>query len=103
MTRWLRLDDHRDDHRPALVLTVDPAPDDAAYDLLELVGVGVAILHGAVEGVDEGLLDLVEGRVVLGEAAGVDLRAGGDLAADGVDDHDHRDEALLAEDPAVLQ
>ena len=26
-----------------------------------------------------------------------------DLAADRVDDHDHRDEALLAEDPAVLE
>ena len=50
-----------------------------------------------------GGLDLVEDRVVLGEAAGVDLRAAGHLAGDGVDDHDHRDEALLAEDPAVLE
>ena len=48
-------------------------------------------------------LDLVEGRVVLDEAAGVDLRAADDLAGHRVDHHDHRDEALLAEDPAVLE
>ena len=41
--------------------------------------------------------------VVLGEAAGVDLGPAADLAADRVDHHDHRDEALLAEDPAVLE
>ena len=56
-------------------VAVDPAADDAADGLLELVGVGVALGDGPVERVDDRLLDLVEGRVVLGEAAGVDLRA----------------------------
>ena len=40
--------------------------------------------------------------VVLGEAAGVDLGSAGDLAGHRVDDHDHRDEALLAQHPTVL-
>src|SRR3954452_15812196 len=77
VTRRLRLDDHRDDHRPALELAVDPAPDDAPDDLLELVGVVVALGPRTVERVDDRLLDLVEGRVVLREAAGVDLGATG--------------------------
>ena len=85
-------------------VAVDPAPDHAADGLLELVGVVVALARSARSSASMiGCLIVVERRVVLGEAAGVDLRAAGDLAADRVDDHDHRDEALLAEDPAVLQ
>ena len=69
------LDHHGDDHRPAPVGAVDPAADDAAYGLLELVGVVDPVGDRVVQGVDDRLLDGVEGRVVLGEAAGVDLRA----------------------------
>ena len=69
------LDHDRDDHRPAAVGLVDPAADDPAHGLLELVGVGDRPrATAAVERVDDRLLDLVERRVVLGEAAGVDLR-----------------------------
>ncbi len=71
----LGLDDHRDDHRPAAVRVGDPPTDDATHGLLQRVGVGAAVAQGGVEGVDDRLLDAVEGRVVLGEPTCVDLRA----------------------------
>ena len=71
------LDDHRDDHRPAAVRVADPAADDPADRLLQLVGVVGALAQRGVERVDDRLLDLLEDRVVLEEAAGVDLRAAG--------------------------
>ena len=62
-----------------------------------------AVLHGFLErGVDLGD-DLVEDRIVLGHAAGVDLRPGDHLAGGAVDDRDDRDEALVAEGLAVLE
>ena len=98
-----RLDDDRDDHRPAPVALVDPAPDHAPHDLLQLVGVADAAGRRLGQRVGDPRLDRVEHGVVLGEAAGVDLRAGDDLAGAGVDDHDDGDEALLAEDAPVLE
>ena len=56
------LDDHRDDHRPAPVGVVDPAADDPADGLLQLVGVVDALAQQRVQRVDDRLLDLVEGR-----------------------------------------
>ena len=48
-------------------------------------------------------LDRVEDGLVLGEAASVDLGAGDDLARCGIHHDDDRDEALLAEDAAILE
>ena len=48
---WLvGLDDDRDDHRTATVGAVDPAPDNPAHGLLQLVGVVDTVGHGPVEG-----------------------------------------------------
>lgn len=51
---------------------VDPATDDAAYGLLHLVKIGPTVGDRAGQGFDDGLLEPVERRVVLGEAAGMD-------------------------------
>ena len=48
-------------------------------------------------------LHVVEDRLVLGEAARLDLRADDDLAGLRVDRDEDRDEALLGEDAAVLE
>ena len=90
------LDDHRDDHRPATELAADPAADGAADDLLQLVGVGDPPCGGVGERVLDPGPDLVEDRLVLGEAARVDLRAGDDLAGGRVDARRRRDEPLVA-------
>src|SRR3954469_2485237 len=47
--------------------------------------------------------DILERGGVLGEAARQDLRTGRHLAGDRVDDEHHRDEALTAQNAAVLQ
>ena len=99
----LRLDDERDDHRPAAELRVDPAADRAADDLRQRVRVADAGLRGLGERRGDLRLDAVEHRVVLGEAARVDLRARDDPAGRGVHHDEDRDEALLAEDAAVLE
>src|SRR5690606_5165338 len=44
-----------------------------------------------------------EGRVLDAGTAGLDVRSAGDLAGGGVDDHEDGDDALVAEDLAVLQ
>ena len=98
-----RLDDDRDDHRAAAVALVHPAADHPAHDLLQLVGVADPLGGGLGDRVDDLGQDRVEDRVVLGEPAGVDLGPGDHLAAGRVDHDDDRDEALLAEDPPVLQ
>ena len=80
------LDDDRDDHRSPPDLAPDPAADGASDDLLQLVFVGDAAF-GRLD--DRGLDlrdDLVEQSLILGEAPGVDLGAGGDLAAGRIDD-----------------
>src|SRR5690606_25741512 len=98
------LQDYRDDHRPAEQLAVDPRADDAADHLLELVrGVVRVGLHGLLEGAGDLELDLVEHRIVLRHAAGVDVRAGHDGAGLAVDHRDDGDEPLLAEHLAVLE
>ena len=57
---------------------VDPAADDPADDLLELVGVVDALARRPASSASMiGGLIVVEDRVVLGEAAGVDLGAAG--------------------------
>ena len=72
-------------------------------DLLQLVDVGVAVADRRASASSISGFRSSKTRVVLGEAAGMDLRAGDDLARAGVDHDHHRDEALLAEDPPVLQ
>src|SRR5690606_15992537 len=97
------LHDHRDDHGSAPVARIDPPPDRAPDSLLHLVRVG-GTRSGNLFDLDRDLgTDLVEHRVVFGEAPGVDLRAGGDLPGDRVNHHDDRDEALLAQDAPVFQ
>src|SRR5579859_542277 len=100
----LDLDDDRDDHGAAAVVVADPFADDPAGELAQGVGVCDAVasrpLKGLLElGYDRG----GERRVVYARAACVDLRAADDLAGARVEDHDHRDEALLAEDAPVLE
>src|SRR5262245_55554850 len=103
--RWAGsgLDDHGDDHRAAAEPVGDPAADRAPDDPLQLVRVVDAIAYRDVERLLQLRSHLVEDGLVLGEAAGVDLGAAGDLAGHRVDDDDHRDESLVAEDPAVLE
>src|SRR5262252_3204351 len=81
----------------------DPAADRAPDDPLQLVRVVDAIAYRDVERLLQLRSHLVEDGLVLSEAAGMDLGAAGDLAGHRVDDDDHRDESLVAEDPAVLE
>src|SRR6478735_5296816 len=82
----------RDDHRAAADLAPDPGADRAADDLLELLVVADPLGDG-----------LLEDLVVLDEPAGRDLRAARDLAGGRVEHDDAGDEALVAQDAAVLQ
>src|SRR5690606_17026701 len=101
--RRLRLDDERDDHRAAAQLLVDPAADRAAHDLRQRVVVAYAVACGLLERRDDLGHHIVEDPVVLGDTACVDLRSGDHATRARVDDDDHGDEALLAEDASVLQ
>src|SRR6202034_3658316 len=95
----LDLDHDRDDHRTTPVVVRDPLADDAARELPDRVRVGHPVARRALEGVLElGQHVDPERLVVDARAAGVDLRAADDLAAGRVEHHDHRDEALVAED-----
>ena len=58
----------------------DPASDDTAHGLLQLVVVVDALGQQPVDGLDDRGLDVVEGRVVLREAAGVETCAGAGFA-----------------------
>ena len=84
-------------------MAAGPLPDGAPDDLLELVGVAEALAQRVLDGGHDAGPDLVEDGVVLGEASGVDLGRDDDLARVDVDDHEHGDEALGAEDAPVLE
>ena len=96
----LRLDDQRHQHRTAPQPTVDPAAERAPDRLLERVRVAHAVVGGIRERGDDLRLDVLEHRVVLGEAARVDLWPDDDLARRGVDDDDDRDEPLAPGRPS---
>src|SRR6478735_7026965 len=93
----------RDDHRPAADLATDPGADGPPDDLLQLLVVADAVGHGLLDGALHLGDDLLEDLLVLDEAARRDLRTARDLAGGRVDDDDARDEALVAQDPAVLE
>src|SRR6266567_6123054 len=92
-----------DDHGAAAVVVADPFADDAAGQLADLMRFGDAVGGRQGQGFLDPGQDLAEGGVVDARATSLDLGAGHHLARIGVD-HDHyRDEALVAEDAAVLQ
>src|SRR6478752_4457571 len=93
----------RDDHRAATDLAPDPGADRAADDLLELLVVADTLGDGLLDGPLDLRDDLLEDLVVLDEPAGRDLRAARDLAGGRVEHDDAGDEALVAQDAAVLQ
>src|SRR5690606_22989444 len=96
-------DDDGDDHGASVLGVAHPLADRPADHLLQLVGVVDPLARRPVQRLGDLRPDAVEDRVVLGEAPGLDLGPAGDLPGDGVHHHDDGDEALLAEDPAVLQ
>ena len=101
----LRLHHGGDDHRAAAELVADPAADDAAHDLLELLRVGAAVRAVASSSACStcGMI-VVEDRVVLGERRGRGSPGRPTtLPVGGVDHDEDRDEALVAEDAAVLE
>ena len=97
-----RLDDGGDDHRPTPDLAAHPAPTARRITCwsswVSRTPREIASSSAASSGPD-----LVEDHVILDKAAGGDLRPGRDLAGHRVDDDDHRDEALVAQDPAILE
>src|SRR6202007_1842918 len=87
----------------AVVVVADPFADDAAGQLADLMRVGDAVGGRQGQGFLDPGQDLAESGVVDARAASLDLGAGHHLARVGVD-HDHdRDEALVAQDAAVLE
>src|SRR5690606_16150927 len=102
---WARsdLDDHRDQHGSAPVAFADPAADAAADQLAELGGVVDAFGGGPFQGFLDLGDDVVVGFDVDAGAAGVDLGFPDEFAGGGLHHDDHGDEALLAEDAAVLE
>src|SRR6478735_6908260 len=93
----------RDDHRPAADLATDPRADRAPDDLLELLVVADTLGDGLLDGPLDLRDDLLEDLVVLDEPAGRDLGTARDLAGRRVEHDDARDEALVAQDAAVLE
>src|SRR6266851_4055407 len=97
------LDHHGDDHGAAAVVLVDPPPDGPPDQLAELVRVVNVVGGGAGQRLVQPRPHLAERGVVDARAARVDLRPGDQLAGGRVHHDDHGHEALLAQDPAVLE
>ena len=97
------LDDHRDDHRAAPQASLTQRPTTRRTTCWSWWASLVPSRRGLLQGLGDLGQDVVEDAVVLGEAAGVDLRAGDDLAGRRSRRPRRRDEALVAEDPAVLE
>src|SRR5215469_4183489 len=96
-------DDHRNDHRAAPVGVADPAANGAAHELAKLMHLGDALAGRLLQRRLNEWPHFGESRIVDARPARVNLRARDQLAARGDDDNDHRDEALLAEDEAILK
>src|SRR5699024_4438432 len=94
-----------DDHRAAAQAPAHVAPHHAAHDLLQLVRVPTIrlIRHGLLEGRDDLGADLLEHLGILRDAAGMDLGPGDERPGLGVDHGEQRDEALVPQDPTILE
>ena len=99
----LGLNHNRHDHRPAAVLGVDPTPHGTTNDLAEHVGVPGTLAGRFFESTEDRRSDVIEDRIVRGEAAGVDFWPDDDFPSLRIDGEEDGDESLFGQNPAVFQ